>query len=80
MNIFFLQIFGCGIKKQEQFSMILGPVTRVAGSIPVSWSSAKWFGLETLSTLVALILCDQFKPPRLIIWGSRYEEDLKICI
>ena len=36
---------------------LLGPVTRVTGSIPVSWISGKWFGLETLSTLVALILC-----------------------
>ena len=36
---------------------LLGPVIRVAGLIPVSWSSAKRFGLETLSTIVALILC-----------------------
>ena len=35
---------------------LLGPVTRVASLITVSWSVAKWFWLETLSTLVALIL------------------------
>ena len=41
---------------------LLGPVTRVAGSIPVSWSSAKWFGL------VALILCFKISiltPPKI---------------
>ena len=35
---------------------LLGPVNRVASLIPVSWSSAKWFEIETLSTLVKLIL------------------------
>ena len=35
---------------------LLGPVTRVGGSIPVNLTSAKWFGLENLSTLVRLIL------------------------
>ena len=43
--------------KCVQSVKLLRPVTEIAGSIPVSWSSAKWFGLETLSKLVALILC-----------------------
>ena len=34
----------------------------VASSNPVSWCSSKWFGLETLSTLVALILCSPSRP------------------
>ena len=39
----------------------------VAGSIPESWSSDKWFELETLSNLVTLILCYfqiDFPPPK----------------
>ena len=37
-----LQVWGSSVVE------LLGPVTRVAGLIPVSWSSGKWFGLESL--------------------------------
>ena len=40
--------------------MILGPVTKVAGSIPVSWSSAKWFGLVPHLSYSNSVNCNLF--------------------
>ena len=47
------KLLGFWVKISVEF---LGLFTKVGGLIPVSWSSSKWFGLETLSKLVKLIL------------------------